>query len=101
MGLEKWGRQLTTRKGEIGVQKIGSFWLLEMSQNPVCSQQYISTPAWRSDPPFHTRSTPSPTETPMPLAVKDLHATWRGDDPNWVHKCQNGKIAHTHFELAP
>ena len=24
----------------------------------------------------------------MPLAPKDLHATWRGDDPNWVHKCK-------------
>ena len=40
-------------------------------------------------------------ETPMPLALKDLHATRRGDDPNWVHKCQNCKIAHTHFGLAP
>ena len=40
-------------------------------------------------------------ETPMILALKDLHAAWRGDDPNWVHKCQNGKIAHTHFGLAP
>ena len=28
-----WGRQLTTRGGEIGVRKRGSFWLLEMSQN--------------------------------------------------------------------
>ena len=35
----------------------------------------------------------------MPLALKDLHATWRGDDPNWVHKCQNCKLAHTHFGL--
>ena len=67
----------------------------------MCSQKYISTPAWRSGPPFHTRSTGSPTETPMSLAPKDLHAPWRGDDPNWVHKCQNGKIAHTHFGLAP
>ena len=25
MGLEKWGRQLTTRKGEIGVPKLGHF----------------------------------------------------------------------------
>ena len=33
MGLEIWGRQLTTRGGEIGVPKRGSFWLLEMSQN--------------------------------------------------------------------
>ena len=33
---------------------MGSFWLLEMSQNLECSQQYISTPAWRSDPAFHT-----------------------------------------------
>ena len=40
-------------------------------------------------------------ETPMPLALKNLHATRRGDDPNWVHKCQNCKIAHTHFGLAP
>ena len=40
-------------------------------------------------------------ETPMPLALKDLHATRRGDDPNWVRKCQNCKIAHTHFGLAP
>ena len=37
----------------------------------------------------------------MPLAPKDLHATWRGDNPNWFHKCKNGKIAHTHFGLAP
>ena len=28
----------------------------------------------------------------MPLALKDLHATRRGDNPNWVHNCQNGKI---------
>ena len=40
-------------------------------------------------------------DTSMPLALKDLHATWRGDKPNWVHKCQNGKIVHTHFGLAP
>ena len=39
--------------------------------------------------------------TPMPLALKDLHATRRGNDPNWVHKCQNCKLAHTHFGLAP
>ena len=37
----------------------------------------------------------------MPLALKDLHATRRGDDPNWVHKCKNGKIAHTQFGLVP
>ena len=37
----------------------------------------------------------------MHLALKDPYATWRGDNPNWVHKCQNGKIAHTHFGLAP
>ena len=37
----------------------------------------------------------------MNLAPKDLNATRHGDDPNWVHKCQNGKIAHTHFGLAP
>ena len=24
----------------------------------------------------------------MPLAPKDLHATRRGDNPNWVHNCQ-------------
>ena len=30
--------------------------------------------------------------TPMHLALKDLHATGRGDNPNWVHNCQNGKI---------
>ena len=40
-------------------------------------------------------------ETPMPLAFKNLHATRRGDDPNWVRKCQNCKIAHTDFGLAP
>ena len=28
----------------------------------------------------------------MYLALKDLHEPRRGDDPNWVHKCQNGKI---------
>ena len=30
--------------------------------------------------------------TPMPLALRDLHATRRGDRPNWVHNCQNGRI---------
>ena len=40
-------------------------------------------------------------KTPMNLALKDLNATWRGDNANLVHKCQNGKIAHTHFRLAP
>ena len=29
MGLEKWGRQLTTRKGEIGVPKLGHFGCLK------------------------------------------------------------------------
>ena len=28
----------------------------------------------------------------MTLALENLHATRRGDDPNWVHKCKNGKI---------
>ena len=28
----------------------------------------------------------------MYLALKDLHGSRCGDDPNWVHKCQNGKI---------
>ena len=28
----------------------------------------------------------------MYLALKDLHGPWRGDDLNWVHNCQNGKI---------
>ena len=33
VGREIWGRQLTSRGGEIGVPERGSFWLLEMSQN--------------------------------------------------------------------
>ena len=28
----------------------------------------------------------------MSLALKDLHGPRRGDDPNWVHECQNGKF---------
>ena len=27
----------------------------------------------------------------MYLALKYLHGPRRGDDPNWVHNCQNGK----------
>ena len=30
MGIEIWGRQLTTLGGEIGVPKGGSFWLLKI-----------------------------------------------------------------------
>ena len=45
--------------------------------------------------------TGSRIKTPMPLAPEDLHATRRGDNPIWVHKCQNGEIVHTHFGLAP
>ena len=37
-------------------------------------------------------STGSPTKTHMYLALKDLHGPRRGDDPNWVHNCQNGKM---------
>ena len=33
VGMEIWGRQLTTRGGEIGGPKRGPFWLLEMSRN--------------------------------------------------------------------
>ena len=35
----------------------------------------------------------------MHLALKDLNATRRGDNPNWVHNCQNGKTVHTHYGL--
>ena len=63
-----------------------------MSQNRRYPQWYSSTPAWRSDPPFRMRSTGSPTGTHMYLALKDLHDTQRGKDPNWVHNCRNGKI---------
>ena len=38
------------------------------------------------------RSTGSAKGTHMYLALKDLHGPWRGDDPSWVHECQNGKI---------
>ena len=72
--------------------KGGSFLLLEMSQDWGCPQWYISTPAWRSDPPFHMQFTRIPTETHMYLALKDLHGPRLGDDPNWVRNCQNGKI---------
>ena len=80
MGGQNWG------------PKKGSFWLLKVSQNRRYPQWYISTPAWRSYPPFHMRFTGSPTETHMYLALKDLHGPRRGDDPNWADNCQNGKI---------
>ena len=38
--------------------------------------------------------TGSPTKTHMYLALKDLHGPRRGDDPNRVRNCQNGKIGH-------
>ena len=81
-GLREMGPPIDHLEGGNWGPKMGSFWLLEMSQNLGCSQWYISTPAWRSDPPFHTRSTRSPTMTPMHLALNDLYATRRGDDPN-------------------
>ena len=28
----------------------------------------------------------------MHLALKDVHATRQGDNPNWVPNCQNGEI---------
>ena len=33
-------------------------------------------------------------ETAMHLALKDHHATWRGDGPNLIDNCKNGKIGH-------
>ena len=35
----------------------------------------------------------------MTLTLKDLHAARRGDNPNWVHNCQNGKN-HPHSPWA-
>ena len=92
MGIEIWGRQLTTRGAEIWGPKRGSFWLLKLSQNRGYPQWYISTPAWRSDPPFHMQFTGSPTKTDITLALIGLHATRRGYNPNWVQNCQNSKI---------
>ena len=80
MGGQNWG------------PKKGLFPLLKMSQRRRYPQWYISTPARRSDRAFHMQSTGSPMETLMHLALKDLHATWCGDNPNWVHNCQNGNI---------
>ena len=31
-------------------------------------------------------------KTSMHLALIDLPATRRGDNPNWVHNCQNGRV---------
>ena len=87
-----WGCQLTTRGAEIGVPKKGSFWLLKMSQNRRYPQWYISTPAWRSDPPYHMPSTGSPTDTHTYLALEKLHDARHDDDRNWVHNCQNGHL---------
>ena len=83
-GLERWTRQMGTQHNTRHILHIA-----QKGSSPhdmSCLSKGI---------------TGSPTETPMPLALKDLHATWRGDDPSWVHKCQNGKIAHTYFGLAP
>ena len=35
------------------------------------------------------------------LDPKYLHAPWYGDRRNNTHKCQNGKIVHTHLGVAP
>ena len=78
---------------KIGVPKGGHFRLLKISQNRGYPQWYISTPAWRSDLPFHMQSNGSPTGTHMYLALRDLYGSRRGDDPSWVHECQNGKIS--------
>ena len=42
----------------------------------------------------HMLFTGSLTKTHMYLALRDLHGPRRGDDSNWVHNCQNGKIGH-------
>ena len=91
MGTEIWGRQLTTRGLKLGSQK----GVLLAAQNEPKSRVfrwYISTPAWRSDLPFHLLFTQSLTGPHMFLALKDLHLPRRGDDPNVVHECQNGKF---------
>ena len=90
--IEIWDRQLTTWGGQDWGPKKGSFSLLKMSQNGRYPQWYISTPARRSDPPFHMRFTGSPTKTHMYLVPKDLHGPRRGDDPTWVQNLENGKI---------
>ena len=35
------------------------------------------------------------------LGSKDLHGAWHVDSRNCTHKCQNGKIVHTHLGIAP
>ena len=72
--------------------KKGSFWLLKMSQNRKYPPWYISTPAQRSDSPFHMPFTGSPVKAYMYMAPKDVHGPRRGDDPNWVNNSQNSRI---------
>ena len=46
-----------------------------------------------------------PNESPMCahtyLGLKDSHQPLHGESPNCTHKCQNGKIVHTHLGIAP
>ena len=81
--------------------KRGSFWLLKKSQNSgVLPIVYLHAGLEIGSAIPYAIHQESNGDSHV-LALKDLHATWRGDNPNWVHRCQNGKIAHTHFGLAP
>ena len=42
---------------------------------------------------YHTQFDGSLMKTPMHLALNDLHTTWRGDNPNWVHNCKMAESA--------
>ena len=101
VGIEIWGRQSTTRGARNWGPKRGSFWLLEMSQNSgVLPIVYLNAGLEiGSAIPYAIH--PESNRDSHALAPGDLHATRRGDNPNWVHKCQNGKIVHTQLGLAP
>ena len=57
--------------------------------------------AWRRDSTFGLGSNGSLMWAHTYVGPKDLHGPWHGDSRNCTHKCQNGKIVHTHLGIAP
>ena len=56
--------------------------------------------ASRRDSTFGVAPNGSPVWAHTYLGPKDLHGPWHGDGRNCTHKCQNGKIVHTHLGIA-
>ena len=89
------------RGAEIGPRKWGLLAWPKMSKNGTYPQGYSSMMARRRHSTFSVGPNGGQVWAVTYLVPKDVRAPSHGNGRNRTYKCQNGKIVHTHLDIAP